>query len=91
LKLCALQVEFESKGLKPGIHFIGSQGLKPGAVSSYGSQLDSACTAPTAKHAQLFYPLAVDLERHDPAQVRRHLREHRLGAAVQGKLEKDVL
>jgi hypothetical protein len=43
----AVQVQFESKQiLKSGYHFIGSRGRGNQALSSYGSQLDSTCTAP---------------------------------------------
>jgi hypothetical protein len=33
----AVQVESESKGLKPVFHFIGYQGLKPGAFKLWGN------------------------------------------------------
>ncbi len=43
----AVQVDFESKGLKPGSHFrFKCWVTKPGVLSSAMGQLDSTCTQP---------------------------------------------
>jgi hypothetical protein len=47
----AVQVECESKGLKPGYHISGSRVGSPGAFKLW-CQLDSTCTAPPSPSAR---------------------------------------